>query len=147
MDRGVSTALDVAVACLLVTASATLLVTAPGPPPEPADADRAGRALLATTLDLDANGHVAVPTVGAVLVRTAHAGTIDTPRRQLVRERVDAVDRRLAVTVTGGNVTDPIVVGHRPPPGGRVDAAVFRVGAAGEDHGRSVVLTVRTWAA
>lgn len=86
MDRGVSTVLDVGVACLLITAAATLLVGGPPTPSTPADADRVGRALLVSTVTVPADDR-----------RTAGAADGGPPRGD-------------GGTVADGDGGDPLVV-------------------------------------
>lgn len=156
MDRGMSTVLDVGLACLLVTASATLLVATPSPATEPPDADRIGRAILPSTIATDSAGHTVEPSVGDVLVTAATDGGIEPETRTRVEERVRAVHRQTRIVASVDDETR-VAIGPEPAPGDTVEAAVFRVGdsaaarSANEDPGStrrtagSVVIVVRTW--
>lgn len=156
MDRGISTVLDVGLACLLVTASATLLVATPTPATDPPDADRIGRAILPSTIPIDATGHPVDTSVGDVLVTAATEGAIDSDVRTRVDERVREVHRRTSIVASVDDGT-PVRVGAEPAPGVAVDAAVFRVGYGTAHSGPnastgstssaagSVVIVVRTW--
>jgi hypothetical protein len=142
----VSTVLDVGLACLLVTASATLLVTGPGPQRTPADADRTGRALLASTLTVPTStGHDTTTSVGSLLVHAATTDGLDRPQRHAVRERLRAITPRAAVHLGPPPGEPSLVVGQRPPPGAQVNAAVFRIGTSENADRQPVVVTVRTW--
>lgn len=149
MDRGISTVLDVGLACLLVTASATLLVATPTAPPEPPDADRIGRAILPSTVVLDSTDRPVETSVGDVLVTAATDGTIAPEVRTTIHERVQAVHPRTSI-VTRTEDGIPVRIGSEPTPGVVVDAAVFRVGPGGTAGSvnastESVVIVVRTW--
>lgn len=149
MDRGISTVLDVGLACLLVTASATLLVTTPTTAPALPDADRIGRVILTSTVAIDSTGQTVETSVGDVIVSAASGGTIAPKIRSRVEERVREIHRRtsVAASVAGGT---PVEFGPEPAPGVAVDAAVFRVGPSGtagsvDASTGSVVIVVRTW--
>lgn len=168
MNRGLSTVLDVGIACLLVTASATLLVTSPdgvnpaslahaAPPP---DADRVGRAVLVSTVTMDsdsASDHsdqsltvdtsVADILVGAV---EHEHGELDRQRRRRVLDKMGLVAAPINISASavpiGQNTrtVDSINIGQTPPPGAAVDAAVFRFGTSSATI-PVVAVTVRTW--
>lgn len=153
MDRGVSTVLDVGLACILVTASATLLV--PTAPPtadaNPPDADRVGRALLPSTVTIETSGHTVETSVGDLLVDAARVGDLTKANRRTVRNRTLAVHPHTQIHVTPRGEHGNVTVGPSPPPGVPVDAAVFKVGistnSAGPGQHRTVVIVVRTWSA
>lgn len=149
VDRGVSTVLDVGLACLLVTASATLLVTTPTMSPDPPDADRIGRAILPSTIVVEDDGHTVETSVGDLLATAAHHGTITREARTAIRERIQTVHPRTSIvaTVVGG---PSVAIGREPAAGLSVDAAVFRVGPAGVHDSSSaatgsIVIVVRSW--
>lgn len=156
MDRGISTVFDVGLACLLVTASALLLVATPSPAAEPPDADRIGRAILPSTITIDSTGHPVETSVSDVLVTAATDDAIAPAARARVEERAMGVHRRTSIvaSVDGGT---PVRFGPEPAPGVAVDAAVFRVGigtpsrvpnpstASTTPADGSVVIVVRTW--
>lgn len=156
MDRGISTVFDVGLACLLVTASALLLVATPSPAAEPPDADRIGRAILPSTIAIDSTGHSVETSVSDVLVTAATDGAIAPAARTRVEERVLRVHRRTSIAASVGGGT-PVRIGPVPAPGVPVDAAVFRVGigtpsrvpntstASTNPSDGSVVIVVRTW--
>lgn len=156
MDRGISTVLDVCLACLLVTASATLLITTPSPATEPPDADRIGRAILPSTIAIESTGVRVETSIGDVLVSAASDGAITREVRSQVEKRVREVHRETGI-VASVNGRTPVEIGPEPNPGVSVDAAVFRVGDSTADRSANpspgsttrstgtVVIVVRTW--
>lgn len=148
MDRGVSTVLDVGLACLLVTASATLLVTLPDRPDTPPPADRTGRALLASTVTDTTGGHDVETSIADHLAAAVTGGgtgnadpVLSDAVRRGIRNTSARITPRVQVRATATDRDRTLVVGPRPPPGGAVDAAVFRIGTGREP----VVVTIRTW--
>lgn len=152
MDRGLSTVLDVGLACLLVTASATLLVTTPITPTDPPDADRAGRAILPTTITIQVDGHAVETSVGDTLVDAATEGVLSRNVRTAVIARTHAVHRQTSIHARIEDRETGVDVGNEPPAGASVDAAVFRIGSATAQSASlsttelvAVVIVVRTW--
>lgn len=146
MGRALSTPLDVALACLLITASIGLLVSSPNAPTDPPSADRIGRAVLASTLTLNRSGHPVTTSVGDHLVTAATTNGLPDPTRQAIWDRINATDRRSMVHVTAPGTGRRIEVGSRPPAGASVDAASFAVtGGPTVTPQATVTITVRTW--
>lgn len=146
-----STVLDVGLACLLITTSALVLVVAPTQPTPPPAADRAGRALLASTITLAPDGHpVETSVADALTVAATNDGSgegdaLPTATRAAILNVTRDIGPRITVSATHSEHSHQVTIGPRPTPGSSVDAAVFRVndGASGSDE--PVVITVRTW--
>gem|GEM_PF-3409215 len=138
--RGVSTVLDVGLACLLVTASATLLITTVPSTPAPPAADRVGRALLPSTVTVETHEQPLETSVADLLVDAANNGGLTPPVRRIIQNRTRAIHARTQLYVTGSTERTTVRLGPDPPPGVAIDAAVFRLG-------NSSRIVVRTWSA
>lgn len=152
MDRGLSTVLDVGLACLLVTASATLLVTTPVTPTDPPDADRVGRAILPTTITIHVDGHAVETSIGDTLVAAANDGALSRNVRTAVIARTHAVHRQTSIHARIEDRETGVDVGKEPAADATVDAAVFRIGSSTAQSASlsatepaAVVIVVRTW--
>ena len=149
MDRGVSTVLDVGLACLLVTASATLLVATPGTAPDPPDADRVGRAILLSTVVVDSKEHAVDSSIGDRLANAVRGGRLSQAERTSIRDRMQTVHPWTTIVASvDGDVA--VAIGVEPGPGVPVDAAVFRIGRDAAQNASNastehVVIVVRTW--
>lgn len=130
MDRGVSTVLDIGLACLLVTASATILVGTPVAQDTPPDADRVGRAVLLSTITVQEAEQTIETSVSDILYTAAIRGSLARDVEPSIRARTRHVHRYTSITVTPGGTGGRVKVGHAPPRGATVDAAIFRVGAS-----------------
>lgn len=148
-----STVLDVGLACVLITTSVLVLVVAPTQPTPPPAADRAGRALLPSTITIAPDGHQVETSIADALSTAATNGSpragggdaLSPGTREAILNVSQAVGPRVTVSATHPAYSHRVTVGPQPPPGSSVDVAVFHVddGTRGSDE--SVVISVRTW--
>lgn len=138
--RGVSTVLDAALFCLLVTAAVATLTVPSVPPPEEGTADGTARALATSTVTVQHGDRTAHGTPAALLARAAVRSAIlgetatgpdgrfrravtDAARR-IARHRSHGVRVRAAWRpYPGASIRGVVTAGPTPPPDADVDAA------------------------